>query len=485
MEDIKPKHAMIKGTFFLMIANLSFLICGYIIHFGLGRYFGPELYGSFGVVLSLLSINGILVQAGIPIAVSKYIAENEKIAYTVRNKALVIQLILSFIIFLFYFSLAPIIANLISDPDLTYYFRLSAIVIPIDALFWVYIYSLNGLRKFGKQAIVGILYNILKVFVVFTFVLLGYLLEGAIIGYTIASVLGLSMSIFLCRIKKSKYIFHSKKLIKFAIPLIVYSISITLLLSIDLLFVKAIIKNETLIGNYTSANFLSKIPYYIFLGLSATLLPSISKSITNKDIKQTKDYINHSLRYMLMIILPIIFVVSATSKNLINFVYGNQYSMGAQSLSILIFGITFLSFFTIFTTIITANNEPKKSMIFAIILIPIDLILNIILIQTYDLIGAAIATSITMFIGLIVVVFYTYRKFNTLLMPVSFIRIFLSSTFIYLLAIFFSINGIYLLFWYFILFIIYIIILLIFKEINKNDITLIKNLYYNTFLKKE
>ena len=475
------KHTMMKGTIFLMIANLTFLICSFIIHLGLGRYFGPELYGSFGVILSLLAVNGIFVQAGIPVAVSKFIAENEEMAFTIRNKALIIQLIFSFIIFIIYFSLAPIIADSVGDQNLTYYFRLSAIVIPFDALFFVYMYSLNGLRKFGKQTIIGILYNVLKVVVVFSLVFLGYSLEGAIIGYTAASAIGLVMSMLLCKIEKSKQIFKSIKLIKFAAPLIVYSIAITLLISIDLLFVKAFIKNDASTGYYTSANFLSKVPYYIFLGLSATLLPSLSKSIDKKNVFQTKSYINNSLRYMLMIILPIIFLVSATSKDLINLVYSDKYLLGAQSLSILIFGLTFLSFFSIFTTIITANNEPRKSMIFAIMLIPIDVILNIILIPIYGLMGAAIATSIAIFIGLIVVMIYVFRCFHTLLNPISFIRIFLASGIIYLFAFFFSFSGIYLLLWYLILFSIYFGLLLLFREIKNDDFGLIKSLYDSVF----
>ena len=71
------KSSMGVGTFYLMAAELAFILSNYGIHVWLARYLGPEAYGIFGVLSSLFLINQAFLNAGIPKAVSKFIAESK------------------------------------------------------------------------------------------------------------------------------------------------------------------------------------------------------------------------------------------------------------------------------------------------------------------------------------------------------------------------------------------------------------------------
>ena len=129
------------------------------------------------------------------------------------------------------------------------------------------------------------------------------------------------------------------KIIKFAAPVILFSLAFNLVMSLDLFFVKAILREKAQVGFYTSAVALSKAPYFIFLALSSTLFPSIAKSTSNKGSEElTKRYINQSLRYVLIFLVPCAFIISATSRDLISLVYTGKYLTAAYPLSILIFG---------------------------------------------------------------------------------------------------------------------------------------------------
>ena len=97
---------MAKGTLHLMIAQVVFLVGGYIIHFGLARIVSPAEYGRFGVTLALLQILQIFLVKGIPEAVTKFIAEGKDIKQTNRI-SFKIQLVLSFSIFVMLISLSP------------------------------------------------------------------------------------------------------------------------------------------------------------------------------------------------------------------------------------------------------------------------------------------------------------------------------------------------------------------------------------------
>ena len=457
--------------------NVIFLISGYAIHFGLGRYLGPELYGTFGVIIALLTINEMLLKKGMYDALSKFTSEDEESASSIKNKALEIQTVFSLFVFIFLIALAPVIADKLNDPSLVNYIRLSAFIIPVMALYSVYMSHLNGTRAFGKQAETGIVYSLTKVFAVFALVFIGLKINGAILGYLIAALIGMLVAKHYCVFKTvTKNDFEASKLIKFAVPLIIYSIGFVLLMNIDLLFVKAMLVDNAKTGFYTSATTLARTPYFIFVALSATLLPSISKSTANNDSKLTNKYINQSLRYLLLLLIPGALLVSATSKNLISLVYTARYIYAAPSLSILIFGLTFLSVFVILTTIITASGKPKVSMIVALMLVPIDIVLNLTLIPIYELKGAALATTITAFIGLVIAASYVFKRFGTLMSPISFIKISGASLIIYFIAISYSFSGVLLVANYIFLFLVYLGLLWISRELNKEDIEVVKSM---------
>ena len=470
----KMKKVMGKGTIYMMTTNIIFLISSYTIHLGLGRHLGPELYGTFGVIIALLTIIETLFKRGIPEAVSKFTSEDEESASSIKNKALEIQTVFSLLVFFGLIFFAPVIADKLNDQSLVNYIRLLALIIPFMALYSVYNGHLNGVRAFGKQAKTIIVYSITKVFAVFTLVFIGLKINAAILGYQIAFLIGTLVAKRQCVFKEgTKSDFEASELIKFAVPIIIYSIAFVLLMNLDLLFVKAMVVDNAKTGFYTSATTLARTPYFIFIALSATLLPSISKSIANNDSKLTNKYINESLRYMLILLIPGALLVNATSNNLISLVYTAKYINAASSLSILIFGLSFLSVFVILNTIITASGKPKVSMIVALMMVPIDIVLNLTLIPIYELKGAALATTITAFIGLVIAAAYVFMRFKTLMSPISFVRISGASLIIYFIAISYPFSGVLLVVNYVFLFLDYFGLLWGLGEIKKEDMNVI------------
>ena len=491
VEGHSLKKVLAKGTIYLMSAQLIFLIGGYAIHFGLGRYMGPELYGTFGVIISLLTICRVLVESGTGQAVSKYTAERNKLADKIKNQAIKIQIVFAFIIFLFLFTLAPLIANLLKDSTLTPYIRFIAFFIPVSSLYAVYLGLLNGIRAFGKQAKISIIYEAIKVLAVFTLVFLGFKVWGAITGYLMASIVSLIMAYHYWISKDREDIgvrsnFEMSKIIKFAAPVILFSLAFNLVMSLDLFFVKAILREKAQVGFYTSAAALSKAPYFIFLALSGTLFPSIAKSTSNKGSEElTKRYINQSLRYTLIFLVPCTFIISATSRDLISLVYTGKYLTAAYPLSILIFGLTFLCLFIILTTVITASGKPRISLGIVLVLLVVNIILNRTLVSIYGLIGAAIATTITGILGLLISGIYVYHRFHSLTSLLSLFRILVASSIIYVIARSFSLSGIALIGYYIGLLSIYFALLFIFREIKKEDIQVAKGIFSGLRKSKE
>lgn len=469
---------MARGTLYLITANIIFSLSGYAIHFWLGRYLGPAEYGTFGVVLSLMTTVNLFIIFGIPLGASKYIAEDDSKAWGIIRDTNRTQMVFCALIFGLYFSLAGVIANLLDDPSLTPYIRISALAIPTYAFYSNYnVGYLNGLRKFGQQAISITGVSLSKIAFTFLLVLVGFGINGAIIGYIVSALIGFLLAWrFLRPIKKTKANFGWKKLVMFGIQATAFAVAFYLLMSIDLFAVKAIASSEAEVGYYTAATTISKAPYFLFTGLALTIMPSISKSTASNNIDLTRNYIRQSMRYMLMMLIPIVVLISATSSSLITLLYSSQYIDAAAPLSILVFGLAYLSIFLVLANIIMGSGKPMIVMGISLLLVVIDTGLNILLIPKYELIGAAYATTISGFLGMCIAAFYVILRYKTLVNIKSLCRIFLASVIIYIIALYASVSPQWLPLIYIGLFTLFTGILLLTKELNKEDLAMIKKI---------
>lgn len=474
----RTKAGMGRGTLYLMIANGVFLISGYIIHFGLARYLGLEIYGAFGVVLYLMAIVNLLLTSGFPQSASKYIAEGNTRLGSIISHSFRIQALLSLLIFAIYFGLAGVIANLLNDPELTPYIRISAFVIPAYAIFSIYSGGyLNGLRQFGKQAKASIYGSIAKLAGVIVLVWVGLSVNGAILGYLFGAIVGLLLAWkYLRPIERGSTDFEWRKLMKFGVPATLFAVTLLLVMSIDLFAVKAITMGDTGAGLYTSATTIARLPYFLFTGLALTLLPSISRSTSIGDIKLTGRYISQSLRYMLMLLIPVILMISATSADLVTLVYSSRYIEAAQPLSVLVFGLGLIAVFNVLCNIIMGSGKPGVALGIALPLLPLDIALNIALIPQYSLLGAATATTLTGLTGMVAAATYVLWRFRTLVPAKSLLKICIASAIVYAIALNISLSPFLLPLLYIGLLSIYLGLLLVMKELKKEDIETFKRI---------
>jgi len=472
---------IIKGTTYLLIAQLAFIISGYLIHFGLGRLLGPELYGIYGVALSLITISTIITNSGIPLALSKYVSENESLAKIVKKTALKLQLILSFSLFLVFFLLADFIALLLNDLKLISYIRLIAFVIPCYAFYSLFSNYLNGLREFKKQSKTIIFYSLSKLIAIFTLVFLGFAVFGAIAGFMIAPFLAMVLGIYYSSKIKTmsrETFFPTRKIICFAAPMIVFSLSTTLIQNIDILAVKIFSPLELankLTGFYNAASTISKIPYFLIPALTMALFPTISRLTSLKNHKLTRRYVQQALRYSLMFLLPFSFLVASTSPELMTLIYSKSYIDGSLPLPILTFGIMFLTLFVVTATIISGSGKPKIPMLILFFVVIIDYLLNFLLVPRYSLVGAAIATTFASALALIISSLYIVKNFKVLVSFSSFMRITLASLIIFLISMLTPVHGLLLLVKYAFLGFIYFVCLIVLKEIKKGDLRIFED----------
>jgi len=475
-----------RSFLFVLISEILYNLSSYVVHSGMGRILGPAEYGRYGIVITLTTMIIILIGNGIPTAMAKYLSEvfekKPGLVPIIKKQAALVQTILISGITVIFFLSAPLIAYILGDPTLTRLFQISSLIIPAFALASFYFSYYIGIHKFEIQALLKITRSIARILFILGLAWLlkekGMALEGAIVGYILVP-----LSVFFearfydsCRKCKPKGSFDWRKLLRYAWPVTFFMIAYELLITIDLYMVKGILRDDYLTGIYNAAITVGRIPYYLFYALTIILLPTVSKSTSSNDHKETEKLVSQSLRLMVMFLIPLCILISIYAKPIIRIFYSQRFIQAADPMSIFVFGIGFLTVFYVLTFVLNGAGKVKVPMIISFVGLGINTIATYFLIKKYALLGAVVGTSITSFLVMLFILGYTYKYFGYLFRLKSFLKILLAAAIMFGLSLVFPRESFAFPVWSAILLAFYIFLLYILGEFGSFEITLARNM---------
>ena len=411
-------------SFWLVLSELAFNLSGYVIHAFLGRFLGPAEYGRLGIIITFSTMIVVLIGRGIPIAMSKYLSEIKKEdlpqkAPEIKNLALWEQLKIALILTAVYWLLSPVFAFLLKDASLKPLFQLSSLVVLTFSLASFFVYYFNGIEFFGRQAGLKLARALFRAGLVIG---LGFFfrVEGAIWGQVLAPLFVFLLSLILDPFKTRKSSCSrlnptekkelKSKLLRFAWPVTLFLVFYELMISIDLYLVKALLQDDRQAGIYNAALTVGRLPYYAFYFLTFLILPKISKAIFLHDKKSAQKIMKNLFRFLIFLLLPTIALTSFFAPSLVEFFYGPAYAAAARPMSLLAWGVGFLTVFHILVSALNGSGRNRVPMWLAFGGMLVNAGLNFIFIQKWGLLGSAWATTLTAFLTMGLAVFYTQKK---------------------------------------------------------------------------
>ena len=469
---------MSKGIIYKLTYIFLFVIGGYAIHIYLARFLLPEKYGTFGVCLSIVMICYIFLDNGIRQEVSKLSSHYPESAKHFLVKGIFVQLLIAGLLGLLIIIFAKDISSLLNDKRLTNLLYLCGIIVVVQGLSFVFQGPLNGIKKFREENSILIFYALLKPILAILLVYLGFEVMGALTGFLIASIAAVILGIVLTRnLGNKKYdAIKVGNILKSSIPIMVIFGGITIIMNFDLLSVKHFMPEGEFSGYYTSAAAISKLSYWFLFAFGSVLLPFVSSSFHKDDIKQTRKYINEIIRYSLLIVLPVVFLFSFYADNAVCLIYGTGYQPAGNVLKILIFGLANLGLISILSHIMIGINQETLMIGYSLTGIVTAIVLNIILVPRIGMIGGAISTTVSA--GVMAILSYSFikRKLEVEINIFGIVKV-ISSIFLMLL-IAYGINGVEVNFIIkaVVLYLGYFLFLVLFKEINNDDVNIVKKL---------
>jgi O-antigen/teichoic acid export membrane protein len=469
-----------RGTIYISAAKLWFILSGLGIYFILPRMISQEQFGIYQVVIGIVSIINAVIVTGTLQTVSKYISQDERLADAVKAKALKMQVAVGGTLSVGFFLLAPLIARYLNDTRLTNYLRMAAIITLAYSFYSVFTGYFNGQKKFLTQAALDATYSALKLGFILLLVALGFGVAGGVGGFALAAVGVLVISAIVAGKGKPSGDVQIKDLFAFQFYLLAFTLVLNLLQKVDLILVKALSSPDADIasanaGIYGAAINVANITYQVIISVTFIIFPLVSQSTFANDHQQTRVYIANTMRYTLMIMAVLATLFSANAGSMLRFIFPASYQAGSGALGWVAFGMLAFGLIYVLTTIISASGRPAVSLLVGGVTLVVSAILNWLLIPRLGLTGAGMATTLAMFIGAASGAGYLLAKFRALISVLSLARITICSALIYALSlVFVPASKPLIVAKLAVLGLLYIILLVVSREIGRNELALIR-----------
>lgn len=346
----------LKGTFILLIAGLITRVLGFINRIVIARSIGEEGVGLYMMAYPTFILVVTLTQMGLPVAISKNIAEAEaKGNHQEVKKILVVSLAITISLSLIFtpalILLAPILSTtLFTDPRTYYPLVAIAPVVPIIAVSSVLRGYFQGRQNMRPSAVSQILEQLVRItlIAVMTKAFLPYGIEYAAAAAMVAAIIGEIVSLLYLmttfklkkRFRVRKNFFKSvhagkktfKELMEIALPTMgsrmIGSVSwffepIVVAHSLALAGVAAVAATKQY-GSLTGfAMPLLLLPSFITYSLATSLVPAISEANSKNNHKLIEHRLQQALRFAFLTGGLSVIVLYVLADPLMELMYGS------------------------------------------------------------------------------------------------------------------------------------------------------------------
>ena len=382
-----------KNYIYNLIYQILVVIVPLITTPYLSRVLGAENIGIYSYTISITTYFILFGSLGVAMYGQREIAYLQDNQYE-RSKTFFEILIMRFItlgISLLIFYFAFVINNKYSI-----YYKILILEIIANSLdiSWFF----QGLEEFKKTVARNALVKGISVICIFLFVKTSEDLMQYFLIYVLSTFLGnLSLWIYIPKhIEKIKItdlnIFrHLKPTIGLFIP----QVAIQIYTVLDKTMIGAIVADKAEVGFYEQAQKIVKLLMVISTSLGTVMVPRMANTYAKGDKEKLKEYMNKSFRFVLLLALPLMFGMISVSNKFVPIFYGAGYEKVVYLIAILSPIVLAIGLSNVIgTQYFVPTKQQKKYTISVTVGAIVNFVLNIICINIWQSVGAAIATTI-------------------------------------------------------------------------------------------
>ena len=384
-----------RGAIILLLVLAVTSVLGYVFNVVLAWLLPASDYGIYGVALAISGILCIFIIYAFPWSVVKFLSaekEQEKRVSVFKTALLanfLTALVISGLFYCIYFFLFSS-----SDIPLPVIFVLISIVL-IFSIRSIYLRTLHGLMRFEQMGAVSVVEVVVSVAAGLGLVYLGYGVAGALAGELIGGIVVMIIALYLLRDFKfwQGKDWANVKVLSFAWPMFLGMVGITLLSKIDILGLKylsqGLIPSQS-VGHYQAVRVLAMIPLFLAGGIMGGVFPFISRHHEEGGL----GYLVSSLRYVVLLLLPVAVVLVLLPASIIGLFFPHDYVASANALRVLAVGGACLAVIQVLTSGFQALGQPGIPVRALMLATGVQIASLVVLVPRFGLVGAAASTAI-------------------------------------------------------------------------------------------
>lgn len=411
LENKTTRQTVVKNILWLFGGEtISKLLKTAIIIYA-ARILGAENYGVFSYAFTIASLFLILSDIGLSPLLTRESAKNPELKAQYFSTAFIIKIILLIFSIILIIFIAPSLIKIEAAKPLL---LITASIFIFDGL-REFGFALNrAMEKMEKEALIKIITNFSVSIIGFIILTIYPTPKSLAIAYATGSGIGFMFIVWIFRSYIINLIsnFNSKlvwPLISTAWPFAVAGLLGAFLINTDIIML-GWFRDAREVGFYSAAQRPIQF-FYLIPGLIITaIFPVLTKSAQTNN-KKARQILEKSLTLVLLIAFPLTIGGIILSKELIVFIFGNEYFPAITTFSLLL--TTLITTFSniIIDGAIFAYNKQKLLIIFLTISATSNIIMNLALIPSYGMEGSAIATVIASIFSSIFI-WYQMKKIN-------------------------------------------------------------------------
>ena len=419
---------LLKSSGFVLVFKVLGAISGYVFAFVVSKY-GADTYGIYELAFTALMILSVIVKWGLDGATVRFTQEylvsgdKGKIRSLVSKSVFTI-FISALVVGLLFFLLRKSLAEAFDEPNLEKAYVWVAVGLLPFVLLQYYseaLKALKNMKAFSVFQVGSVLILASGIFILLKDIALSkgeiatlaFVISTAVFAFGAYLIFQKSFRIRVGDIPAEQIDF--KSVLKVGVPLLI-SGSLFLVISWTDTLMIGYYKSSTDVGIYRIAFKVATLITFIQFAVNSIAAPTIASLYAEDDLTALRKYIKYIGVINAAFAIPITLFIIVFSEPLLN-LFGAEYTSGMVLLPILAIGQLVNALAGPVMYILNMTGKEKLSQRIMIWMTGLNIILNVVLIPRYGIVGAAIATTISMVTWNVIAAFYVYKYYKVIAIP--------------------------------------------------------------------
>ena len=371
--------------------------------FYIARALNPSGFGLYAIAIAFSQILGLGGNFGVGTAFRKRLPEKgaaEKSRSKLLSNGYFITCIVSAVLAAAGVLASTYLANSIyHNPGMAIPIALASASVFFYSLYNITLAALVGNWRVSESAYSNFGYSISQLVLIVGLVSAGYGIVGAMWGYLLSMAIGFLVGIyFLFKKVKITAIMPSMReiydIFAFALPVFVSNLLNTGVMNFAVVALGAF-ATASIVGNYSAAETIGGFVTIIITAISFVILPDFSKVMSDKKLSnKIADAYNESVRYTLLLILPMVVLAVALAVPLMRILVSHSYTTAPLYFAIISLGLMLGVIGNYAGTLLVGFGNTKKFMKYQIAILGVEIILTLALAPIWHAYGVIVAVFI-------------------------------------------------------------------------------------------